>query len=182
MTTWAVVLAFVGAVNPFRRRSALNVCELRTVALGAAVTFAGIGVCALVGATLRDALDVSAPNARIAAGLVLLVVGLHAVVARVDDPAHFGAPGTERLAWLAPVAFPVLFRPDLALVAFAAEAGDLAPVAVGAALALAATAGWWHHRGASAPVDRAERAAGAALAVALALAAVRLVLDGVFAL
>ena len=184
MTVWAVLVAVVAATNPFRRRVALDVRDLRTVLAGAGVAAAALGACALVGATVRDALDVSAPNARIAAGLVLAVVGLHAVVARIERPTDAaGSPSDDRRAWLAPVAFPVLLRPDLALVALASEAGDIAPVVGAVVLAFGLTAVWWRRAaGATARPTAIERGLGAVLGAALVVAAVRLLLDGVFAL
>lgn len=180
MTVWAVVVAFVGATNPFRRRTALSVPHMRTVVGGGVAALASYGLVAIVGANVRDTLDVSAPNARIAAGLVLVVVGLHALATAptapmlMDDAAH---------AWLNPVWFPVLLRPDLAVVALAAhDAGAVASVVVAAAVAFGATAYWWNAHGRStASVTRVERALGAASGVALVVAAVRLLLDGVFA-
>jgi small neutral amino acid transporter SnatA (MarC family) len=185
MTVWAVLVAVVAATNPFRRRVALDVRSAHAVLAGAATAAAVLALCALAGAGLRDALDVSAPNARIAAGLVLAVVGLHAVVARVERPDTRPA-GTARTAWLVPVAFPVLLRPDLALVAFASEPGDVAPLIGAVVLAFALTAAWWWSwRAGADPAARpsaVERALGAVLGAALVVAAIRLVLDGVFAL
>jgi small neutral amino acid transporter SnatA (MarC family) len=186
MTVWAVLAGVVGATNPFRRRTALDVARLRTVVAGAAAAAAALVACAVAGATLRGALDVSAPNARITAGLVLAVVGLHAVVARVEQPAPPAGGDDAPAAWLVPVAFPALFRPDLALVAFASEAGDLVPVTVAVGTAFALVALWWHVRTRAgslpAPVTATERGLGALLGAVTVLAAIRLVLDGVFAL
>ena len=181
MTVWAVVIAFFGATNPFRRRTALSVPRVRTLVGGAVGAVTSYAVLAIVGANARDTLDVSAPNARIAAGLVLVVVGLHALA--TAPPAPMPMDDAAR-AWLNPVWFPVLMRPDLAVVALAAyDAGGVASVAVAATVAFAATVGWWNARGGSTvTVTRVERALGAVSSVALVVAAVRLLLDGVFAL
>ena len=180
MTVWAVVVAFVGATNPFRRRTALSVPHIRTVAGGAGAALASYALLAIAGANVRDTLDVSAPNARIAGGLVLVVVGLHALVTPPTAPMLMDHAAR---AWLNPVWFPVLMRPDLAVVALAAQdAGGVASVVVGAAVALGATVCWWNaRRGSTATVTRVERALGAMSGVALVVAAVRLLLDGVFA-
>ena len=177
MTIWAVVLVFVGALNPFRRRGALSVERAHDVVVGSVVALGVYVAISLVANGARDALDVSAPNARIAAGLVLLAVGLHATLAQlVVYPL-----GATRRAWLVPVLFPVLLRPDLALVALAADgAAGVAIVSIAAALALGATAAWWATRG-NVASGRAERGLGAATGAVLVLAAVRLLLDGVFA-
>ncbi len=180
MTVWAVLVAFVGATNPFRRRTALSVPHIRTVVGGAVAALASYALVAIVGVNVRDTLDVSAPNARIAAGLVLVVVGLHALATAPPAPMLLD---DDARAWLNPVWFPVLMRPDLAVVALAAhDAGGVASVVVAAAVAFGATAYWWNARGGStATVTRVERALGALSGVALVLAAVRLLLDGVFA-
>ena len=177
MTIWAVALAFVAALDPFRRRGALSVTRRADVVAGAALAGAGYVVLAALGTTVRDALDVSAPNARLAAGLVLLAVGLHSTVAAL--PAF--APADAPRAWLVPVCFPVLLRPDLALVAFAADgAPAIGVVAVAAAVGLGATVAWWQTHGR--PVGpRVERGLAHVLGVVLVVAAVRLVLDGLFA-
>jgi small neutral amino acid transporter SnatA (MarC family) len=178
MTVWAVVLAFAASTNAFRRRTALSVPRDRDVVAGAGAALATYVLLAVLGTTLRDTLDVSAPNARIAAGLVLIVTGLHAAVTAVPAPMpiEYGPR-----AWLSPAWFPVLLRPDLALVALAADnAGSVVAVVVGATLALAKTAAWWRHRGgSSAAPTRVERALSAFVGVALVVAAVRLLLDGV---
>lgn len=179
MTTWAVVVAFVATLDPFRRRDALSVQHARDVRAGAALATVAYALLAVLGATARDALDVSAPNARLAAGLVLLVAGVHATVAR---PATHPTEPPSRTDWLVPVCFPVLLRPDLALVALAADgAASVATTVIAAALATAAAAAWWS----LGPPDadrRLVRGASAVLAVALVVAAVRLLLDGLFAL
>ena len=177
MTVWAVLLVFAAAANPFRRRRCLSVPDGRQVIAGAAVAVAVYGALAVAGASLRDALDVSTPNMRVAAGLLLVVVGLHAVVAPLPAaPATIDARG----GWLVPVLVPVMLRPDLALVAFAADrTSGVATVALSASVALAAVAAWWHV-GTRTPA--AERWLGAALGALTVVAAVRLLLDGVFAL
>lgn len=205
MTVWAVLLAFIGALNPFRRRRCLSVPDGRQVVAGASAALVAYALLAVVGASLRDALDVSTPNMRIAAGLVLVVVGLHAVVAPLPAPP---AMVHGRAGWLAPVLFPALFRPDLALIAFAADrASGVLVVVVAAALALVALAAWWFalspssrsattgvaqrdlDQGTGLPSDEGgpargewERPLGAVAGVVTVAAAVRLLLDGVFAL
>lgn len=177
MTVWAVLLAFTGAANPFRRRRCLSVPDRRQVIAGAAVAVVAYGALAVLGASLRQVLDVSTPNMRVAAGLVLVVVGLHAVVASLPD-----APATVDgyRGWLVPVLLPVMLRPDLAIVAFAADrTSGVATVVLSAGVGVAAVAAWWHV-GARTPAW--ERWLGATLGALTVVAAVRLLLDGVFAL
>jgi small neutral amino acid transporter SnatA (MarC family) len=181
MTVWAVLVCFLGAANPVRRRRCMVVAEARQVHLGAAAALVAYAVLALLGAAVRGALDVSTPNMRVAAALVLVVVGLHAVVAPLPAP-HEAIDG--RSAWLVPVLFPVLLRPDLALVAFAADrASGVLVVIAGALVALAAVVAWWSAGPTSTRTSTAwERGVGAVFGVATVAAAVRLLLDGVFAL
>lgn len=178
MTVWAVLVAFTGALDPFRRRGCLSVTRRRDVVLGAVLAGTAYVAIAALGTTVREALDVSAPNARLAAGLVLLAVGLHAVITPLPRLAVVDAPR----AWLAPVAFPVLLRPDLALVALAADgAPSLASVVGAATLALALTVVWWDRAPAHVGA-RVERGLSAVLGALTVLAAVRLLLDGLFAI
>lgn len=178
MTVWAVVLAFVGALDPFRRRGCLAGPRRADVLLGAAAAGAAYVAVAVVAAGGREALDVSAPNARLAAALVLLAVGLHAIV----TPLPTLPPDPAPRAWLAPVCFPVLLRPDLALVALAADgAAGVGVVAAAAAAGLLATVAWWA-TGGRAVAPRVERGLGAVAGALLVLAAVRLLLDGLFAI
>ena len=185
MTVWAIVVVVVCALNPPRRRLTLDVGSLASVARGAVAAFAVYVLGAATAAGLRGALDVSAPNVRVAAGLVLIAVGLHAVVSRIA-PTPRDAPVSdvdERTAWLVPVGFPVLLRPDIALVALASEPTDVVPVGAALAIALSGVVVWWHTRGGhTAPVTRTERAISSALGALLVLGAVRIVLDGIFAL
>jgi small neutral amino acid transporter SnatA (MarC family) len=181
MTVWAVLLAFVGAANPIRRRRCLSVADRRQVLMGAAAALVTYAVLALLGASVRDALDVSTPNVRVAAGLVLVIVGLHAVIAPLPAAQ---ALTTARTGWLAPVLFPVLLRPDLALVAFAADrSSGVVTVGLSAGIALAAVVAWWWAFSRERPTNAPwERGLGALLGVLTVIAAIRLLLDGVFAL
>ena len=179
MTTWAVVVAFVATLDPFRRRDALSVTRARDVWAGGALAAVVYALVAVLGATTRDALDVSAPNARLAAGLVLVAAGVHATV---RAPASFTTDAPTRTDWLVPVCFPVLLRPDLALVALAADgAVSVATIAGSAVLAVAVTGAWWSAAPEAAD-RRVVRGASGVLSVALVVAAVRLLLDGLFAI
>ena len=180
MTVWAVILAFVAASNPVRRRTCLSIQDTRSVAIGAALACVAYTVIAVVGVAARDALDVSAPNARVAAGLVLLTVGLHAVVAPLPAPQPTITTPTR---WLVPVLFPVFLRPDLALVALAADrASDVASVVLAAVLGVGLVVWLWVRGGSSRRGGTFERAVGAVLGAVTVLTAVRLLLDGVFAI
>jgi small neutral amino acid transporter SnatA (MarC family) len=97
VSAWFVLLTVVAAVNPAARR--VDLARLRpaspsTRACGAAIAFVAVAVLALVSERLLDALDVSAPTARVAAGLVLLLRAMLDVVGADDD------------LWPSPVAHP----------------------------------------------------------------------------
>ena len=132
MTLTLLVLAMIAAANPFRALAARPpgaTGETVMAALTATMVLAWIS--AVLSGPLLDLVDVSGPNARIAAGIALLVVALKDV---------FAAPPTAEPAltgWRAgvvPLAFPVIFSPALALLAVAGAAER------GVALALTATA------------------------------------------
>ena len=95
---------------------------------------------ALVATPIIDGLDVDAETFRIAAGLVLIVSGafrMFGVGASVED-------GEHSVAWLVPVAYPVLIGPEtvLAVISVAADHGvwlvGLSSL-IGAVLSLGAT-------------------------------------------
>jgi small neutral amino acid transporter SnatA (MarC family) len=183
MNVGLAVATLVLATNPPRRRAALSVDETTTVALGATLAAVALVVVAAVSGPLLDALDVSAPNARIAAGLVLAVVSLHDLVWK-PPPSGAALPG--RAAALVPVCFPVLLRPEVALVALSLGADHGVAAALLAATLGAAAVTGWHALGAARrerPVfTRVERGLGVVDAGLAAALAVALVADGVLAI
>jgi small neutral amino acid transporter SnatA (MarC family) len=183
MNVWLGVAALVIAVNAPRRRAALSVDDTRVVALGGALATIALVVFGTVATPLIDALDVSAPNLRIGTALVLAAVSVHDLVWR---PPSTGAalPGPQ--AAIVPVFFPVLLRPEVALVALAVGADHGVAVTAAAALLAMVVVTGWHAlatpRARSGPFRRIERGlgvldAGFGAAIAMALAA-----DGVFAI
>jgi small neutral amino acid transporter SnatA (MarC family) len=183
MNVWLGLAALVVAVNAPRRRAALSVDDTRTVALGAALTAVTLVVFGAFATPLLGAMDVSAPNLRIGLGLVLAVVSVHDMVRR---PPAAGATLEGWAAALVPVWFPVLLRPEVAMVALALGADHGIGVTAGAALLAMAIVVAWHAvatpRGDGAAFFRVERGLGfvdSAVAAALALA---LAADGVFAI
>src|SRR5690606_17241837 len=110
------LVALVLSCNAPRRRAALSTNDTRAVGLGAACMVAVVVALAAVAKPLLDALDVSAPNLRIGTGLVLAVVAAHDVVRR-PPPSGAALPGIG--AAMVPVLFPVLLRPEVALLAIA---------------------------------------------------------------
>ncbi|MEA2003175.1 MAG: hypothetical protein U9N84_14975 [Actinomycetota bacterium] len=116
MTGWFVFLAYLAAVNPPRLRPGVTTGEepgqLKQLAVGAA-TVAGTGLVLVLAADgFLDALNITDETWRLAAGVVSILVGARVVVApqlsEMPDPSHFG---------LIPIAFPLLFTPQLAALA-----------------------------------------------------------------
>jgi small neutral amino acid transporter SnatA (MarC family) len=133
------MLALVAAVNPFRTalavpragRSRRSVAELAL--LGGLVGGVGAVLVAWAGGPLLDALDVSGPAIRLAAGIVAGVAGLIALF-RGPPPSEPSLPG--RGAALVPVAVPLVATPALLLLAISAHSDRGFPVLL-AALAIA---------------------------------------------
>jgi small neutral amino acid transporter SnatA (MarC family) len=181
--TAVLLLALITASNPPRRRAALSVDATPIVALGAALTAALFVVGAAIATPLLDALDTTAPNLRIGVGLVVGLAGVHDLLRR---PPSAGAALPGARAALVPVFFPVLARPDVALLALSTGADHGVAIASGGAvLAMGAVIGW--HALANAmgerPVfRRVEAAAGRVLAAATVVAGVLLTVDGVFSI
>lgn len=176
MTVTLLVLAMIAAANPFRALAARPAGATRSTvgaALGATLALAAFG--AGLAGPLLDLIDVSGPNAEIAAGVALLVVALKDVFLR-PPTAEPALPGW--MAGLVPLAFPVMFTPAFALlvVAGSSERGVIVALAavllallpVGALLLLA-------------PAWRS-RAATSTLGIAGAGTAAFVVLDGVYAI
>jgi small neutral amino acid transporter SnatA (MarC family) len=139
----------------------------------------GLAVCvaALAGEPLLDALDVSEPSFRVAAGVLAGLAGAADLLRRPPRPEP-ALPGWR--AALVPVAVPLVARPALLLLALGAGAEQGALVAAGAmavAVALLAVlAAAWPVEG---PGGRALRWAGRLLAAGLVACGVVLAVDGV---
>jgi small neutral amino acid transporter SnatA (MarC family) len=181
-SSWLWVAALVLALNPARAAFGVPRGGRSPAAVAAAgAALGGLAVCAFaaVAGPLLDALDVSDPSFRIAAGVVGVVAGAADLVRRPPrpDPA---LPGWR--AALVPVAIPVVLRPALLVLALAAGADAGVLVTAGAmAFGVALLTGL----AAACPIDgasgRALRWASRLLAAALVACAVLLVVDGLFA-
>lgn len=116
MNVLVAATALVAAVNAPRRRAACSIddrprAERRELAVAAgSLLVASCLVVALVADRLLGWLDVSAPNARIAAGMVVGLAGAADLLTRV--PRAGAAPPGRRAAY-APMWFPVLWRPEV---------------------------------------------------------------------
>ena len=164
---WAAVLLLT--LNPARAAFGLpREARRKTAALGGAIGALAVVVAAAVGAALLDALDVSDPSFALAAGLVALVTGAADLIRRPPRPEP-ALPG-ERAA-LEPVAFPLVARPALLVIALGADVLVAAgAMAVGVATLTAVAA--------ASPGSRALRWASRVLAAGLLACGVLLALDG----
>ncbi len=176
MNVWIAALAVMAAVNPPRRRAALLTRTGPAIAVsGAVIAWLALVVAAAVSRPLLDALSVSPPNIQIAAGLVLLVRAM------VDVALPPGRESARLTGWwhaVVPVAFPLLIRPEVALLALSAGAAlgvaRTAAIAAPAYLAAVVVLALW--RG-----ERTARAVGVVLSITGVAVAVDLVIDGVLA-
>jgi small neutral amino acid transporter SnatA (MarC family) len=180
-------VAVIAAVNAPRRHRALSIddrppsAQRAVAALGAALLAVSIVFLAGVADALLDALDISAPNARIAAGLVVGVGGLAELVWR-RPPA-----GPAPIGWRAavvPVWFPILLRPEVGIAALTlGEDHGMAPslitagLAAGSVLAAVTLAPGPRSSGA----EQREDALGRLCSAVQVTAAIALLLGGVFA-
>jgi len=175
MSVWLAILLLVATVNPPRRRSELST-DRAVVAAGAGLTLLVLVIVGAVGDWLLESLDISAPTFRVAVGLVLLVRGAIDMFARLPGP---GAEWPGMRAAIVPVFFPVLFRPEVGLVALsvAVDAG-LGAMTLGASFGLLILVGLvaWS------PGVRYHRAFGVVFSTILMALAVDRIVDGVFAL
>jgi small neutral amino acid transporter SnatA (MarC family) len=180
---WLWAAALVLALNPARAafgipragRSART--AIRLAAVGGAIGGLAVCVVAALADPLLDALDVSEPSFRVAAGIVAAIAGV-ADLFRRPPPAEPSLAGWR--AALIPVAIPVVARPALVVLALGAGADrDLlvsaGAIAVGVAT-LTALAARWPTEG---PWGRVLRWAGRLLATGLVACGVILTIDGV---
>ena len=183
-SVWLWIAALVLALNPPRAafgvprvgRSSREVAWL--VAVGGAI--GGLGACVAAGLAdpLLNALDVSDPSLRTAAGFLAVITGAVDLFRR-PPPSEPALPG--RQAALVPVAIPLVARPALLLMAASAGADRgvaVTAVAMVAGVALlAAVAARWPAEG---PRGRALRWAARLFAAGLVACGVLLALDGIF--
>ncbi len=178
---WAAVLLL--ALNP--ARAAFGIPRIggspRTAAGLAAAggLIGGLAVCAAaaVADPLLDALDVSEPSFRTAAGIVAVIAGIADLFRRPPSP----EPALEgRRAALVPVAIPLVARPALLVIALGAGADKsvlliAGAMALGIALLTGLTAAWTTEG----PRGRALRWAARLLGAGLVACGVLLTIDGV---
>jgi small neutral amino acid transporter SnatA (MarC family) len=180
---WLWAAALVLALNPVRAgfgvpRSGRSPQGVAAVA-AAGGAIGGLAVCAvaIAGDPLLEALDVSEPSFRVAAGIVAVLAGAADLLRRPPQP----EPALSgRRAALIPVAIPLVARPALLLMALGAavDRGVLvsaAAMALGIALLTALVAAW----PATGPRARALRWSARLLGAALVACGAILTIDGV---
>jgi small neutral amino acid transporter SnatA (MarC family) len=181
-SAWLWALALLLVLNPPRAafgipRTGRSAREI--AAIGGAIGALGVVAVATLADPLLDALDVSPPAIRLAAGIVAVLAGATDLIRRPPsaDPA---LPG--RRAALVPVAIPIVARPALVVMALGAGADHsalvtLAPTAIAVALLT-----WLATRGPTeSPRARVLRWTTRLLAAGLIAAGVALAIDGVLA-
>ena len=134
---------------------------------------------AALGAPLLDALDVSAPSFRTAAGIVAVLGGVADLIRRPapPEPALAG-----RRAALVPVAIPVVARPVLLVMALGAGIDHGVLVSAGAmAIGVALVTALVVHGSTEGPGGRVLRWADRLLAAGLVASGVLLAIDGILA-
>ncbi len=175
MNTGIVVLALLGALAPARIPAAAPDARSGTVAIGQTLVVVVLVVLAAAGGAILDALDVSDPNAAIAAGLVVVLTTVLDLVRRTPVPVELPA---GPVAALVPVAWPLGLRPAAAVLAVAAGADDVtAGAAVGAVVAAVLAVAMTVRR----PAEPVRSGVQALLAVLGAAAGIDLLVDGVLA-
>jgi small neutral amino acid transporter SnatA (MarC family) len=184
-SAWLWLVALVAAANscrvalgiPRRDRSPRDIAVV--AAIGGVAGGLGVYLVSLASGPILDALDVSAPAFRIAAGAVGAVAGAVVLVRGAPSPEP-ALPGWR--AALVPVAVPLVAGPALVFLALSAHADRGAGVvALALALAVGLLAVVAIRVGVDGVSGRALRWATRATAATAVTAAVLLVIDGVFA-
>jgi small neutral amino acid transporter SnatA (MarC family) len=172
------------ALNPARaafgipRAGRPRATGVRLAAAGGAIGALLACAAAAVADPLLDALDVSDPSFRVAAGIVAGVAGIADMLLRPPSPEP-ALPGWR--AALVPVAVPLVARPALLMVALGAGADRGVPVVAGAvATSVALLTALAAASLTDGPNGRVLRWAGRLAAAGLVACAVALTVDGIF--
>lgn len=181
-SVWLWAAALLLALNPARAafgipragRSSREVTWLAV--LGGAIGTLAVCIATAVGDVLLSALDVSAPSARTAAGIVAVLAGAADLFSRPPrpEPALAG-----RRAALVPVAIPIVARPALLVMAIAS--GEVLLAVVATAIGVALMTGPAARGSTEGAGGRALRWAGRLLAAGLVACGVLLAIDGILA-
>jgi len=174
---WFILVAYLAAVNPARIRPYMSGederADSRHLLAGAVMVMAAGVVLAVAGGSILDWLDITDETWHLGAGVVCGFVGARMLVA--PQFAEMPPPGDTLLV---PVAFPLLFTPQLAVLAILFGATELFAIASGGlavAVGIGAAAGLMRHRRPAlwAAVARLTGAVLIMAAVALIVAGIR---------
>ncbi len=180
---WLWAAALILALNPARaafgipRSGRSSQDSVRLAAIGGALGGLAVCVVSALADPLLDALDVSDPSFRVAAGIVAVIAGAGDLFRRPPPPEP-SLPG--RRAALVPVAVPVVARPALIVLALGAGADQgLLVTAAAMTAGVALLAGLVAITSGEGPAGRLLRWAGRLLAAGLVACGVVLGIDGV---
>ncbi|MDY7103965.1 MAG: hypothetical protein S0880_22505 [Actinomycetota bacterium] len=183
-SVWVVAAVLVALVSPPRRAEEMPASgrarrdRLRAASVGAALAAVVYLALALAAMPVLDALRISGPNARIAAGLVAVLVG--ALTLPASEPDELGGASGLRVV-LVPVLFPMLVRAEVAVLVLSASADHgIGPTVLAVAVGLGAFVAWLaaNHRIARAVSTGTSRV----LALVAVAGGVDLLIDGVLAI
>ena len=180
---WLWAIALILALNPARavfgipRAGRSSPSPMALAAAGGAIGALAVFIAAVAADPLLEALDVSEPSFRVAAGIVAVLAGAADLFRRPPSPEPSLAGWR---AALVPVAIPVVARPPLVLLALAAGADHDPLATVGAmVIGVALVTGLAARFPSQGPGGRALRWAGRLLAAGLVACGVVLAIDGV---
>jgi small neutral amino acid transporter SnatA (MarC family) len=183
-SVWLVAAVVVALLSPPRRAAEMPASgrtrrdRLRAAAAGSVLAAIAYLALAFLASPVLDGLDVSEPNARIAAGLVAVLVG--ALTLFTSEPDELSG-GNGFAVIVVPILFPMLVRAEVAVVVLSASADHgVGPTMVAIAAGLGAFVAWLSasHRIARSVATGVSRVA-ALIAVA---GGVDLLIDGVLAI
>jgi small neutral amino acid transporter SnatA (MarC family) len=182
--TWLWALVLLLALNPVRAAFGIprDAAEARPSAVELALLGGAAGALLVLGASalgppLLDALDVSDPSFRTAAGVIAVVAGIADLFRRPPGPEP-ALPG--RLAALVPVAIPLIARPALIVLALGAGADrGIVPSVVAMPIGVAALAALVAAQAVDGSRARSLRWIARLLAVGLIAGGVTLAIQGI---
>lgn len=176
MSAWFVVLSLAAALDPIRSTMACRAPapgRRRVVAAGTAVTALVLIAVAAFGDAILSGLDITEESWRIAAGIVVGLAGVRTMM--WPPPSPLPLDGYRRA--IVPFAFPLLIKPEVAVLAVLYGATESMALTAAAILAAAALVG----AAAAVPIGGGpvSVASSRLLGAALIVAAVALIVAGI---
>jgi small neutral amino acid transporter SnatA (MarC family) len=181
MSGWLVVLSMLAALDPARTAAALGTTprkrRLGVVGVGAVVAAGVLILVAALGDAILDGLDITDETWRMAAGIVVGLAGVKALLGGPTRPVP--APLSRPLHAIVPVAFPLLLRPESVVLAVLYGATESTALAFGAIAVGVAAAGTAAAVTSPSPGATTATALSRMLGALLVVAAVALVVAGI---